>query len=471
VQSETAKTVWCQVGVCEPPVVRATWYVDLQSKWFIVFGSLVAFCILTIFTSAQVMAAERLALVIGNSDYVEITSLPNPRNDAEDVADRLQTLGFKLYAGKAHHNMDERSLLRLISDFAAAADDAEIALLYFAGHGMQFNGDPHLLPVDIPDDKLDVVKSEAISLNSLLAKLEGRAELTIAIFDACREIPDYEQQIRGVTRGGSDVDWRGLSRPRVQLDSTLIAYSGGSGELVAAGDGRNSPYTEQLLSNLSRETLQKKRLDVPSLFAEVSYQFRIRHNGQRPEVINLGVRPNYYYLAELPLIGQSGGTPTVVDSQAPIIYHEPSRSPQKGLMQTFSARVVDQAVTAVYLHYRDAAGRWQQLPMRKTSSSDTYLATVDVAENVAVLRYYVSAVDAFGNVSQRGDRSDPLERLLMSPLSEPARPESESATGGSANRLYWVLGALAVVALIAGSSSSGGGGEADTFNINVPSLP
>ena len=139
-----------------------------------------------------------------------------------------------------HHNLDERALLRQTAGFAEAAEGLEIAFLYFAGHGMQFNGDPHLLPVDIPDDRLSIVRREAVGLNGLLATLAGRAELTIAVFDACREIPDYMEKIKRAVRGGSDADWRGLSRPKVQADSTLVAYLGGSGELVADGTGRNS---------------------------------------------------------------------------------------------------------------------------------------------------------------------------------------------------------------------------------------
>ena len=248
-----------------------------------------------------VHAAGRLALVIGNSEYEEINPLANPANDAEDVAAKLQALGFELYGGKVHHNLDERTLLRQTAGFAEAAEGLGIAFLYFAGHGMQLNGDPHLLPVDIPDDRLSIVRREAVGLNGLLATLTGRAELTIAVFDACREIPNYKEKIKRAVRGGSDADWRGLSRPKVQSDSTLVAYSGGSGELVADGTGRNSPYTQLLLSHLTKEKIQSARLDVPALFAEVSYQFRLKHRGQRPEVINQGVRPNQYYLASLPL--------------------------------------------------------------------------------------------------------------------------------------------------------------------------
>ena len=167
---------------------------------------------------------------------------------------------------------------------------------------MQFDGDPHILPVDIPDDELNVVKRDALGLNGLLDQLSGRADLTVAVFDACREIPNYQREIKKRTRGGSEAGWRGLSRPKVQVSSTLIAYSGGSGELVADGTGRNSPYTGLLLEHLQKSKLRETGYDVPQVFQEVSWAFPQRHSGQRPEVIVQGVRPNAYYLASAPTI-------------------------------------------------------------------------------------------------------------------------------------------------------------------------
>ena len=236
--------------------------------------------------------------MIGNSDYLEISPLVNPRNDAQDVAERLQVLGFTLHGNRVHYNLGERELLGLKETFAATAESAEIAFLYFAGHGMQFDGDPHLLPVDIPDASLSIVQREAVGLNSLLNDLAGKAELTIAVFDACRLIPDFNRQIRRATRGGRESAWRGLSRPTVQMDSTLIAYSGGSGELVADGDGRNSPYTTLLLENLDQEIANPGRNDAANFFSEVAYQFRQQYRGQRPEVIIQGVRPNRFFLSD-----------------------------------------------------------------------------------------------------------------------------------------------------------------------------
>ena len=258
--------------------------------------------LLMLLTSGLANAAGRIAFVIGNSQYVEITPLVNPVNDANAVAGRLQTLGFELHGGRVYHNLTRRQLQRQIKAFARAADNREMAFFYFAGHGMQFNGDPHLLPVDIPnDDDLDIVQSDALSLNKLLATLNGQAKLTIAVFDACREIPSYRSQISRSALGGNTEAWRGLSRPSVAVGSTLVAYSGGSGQLVADGSGKYSPYTGLLLPYLDASVLEQQRLDVPQLFGEVSYQFRLKYNGQQPEVINQGVGPNRFYLASLPV--------------------------------------------------------------------------------------------------------------------------------------------------------------------------
>jgi len=254
-------------------------------------------CLSAIYSSGS-LAANRIAFVIGNGAYKDVAALRNPENDATDVAERLVALGFELHEGKVHYNLSERALLTKFNQFKWSARDAEIAFLYFAGHGMQFDGAPHLLPIDIPDADLNIVKREAISLNSLLDQLDGQASLTIAVFDACREIPEYRRAIQRVTRGGSQSSWRGLSRPSVQMASSLVAYSGGSGELVADGVGRNSPYTKILLRNLDREISGPGRNDAPDFFSEVSYQFRQENRGQRPEVINQGVRPNHYFLSE-----------------------------------------------------------------------------------------------------------------------------------------------------------------------------
>lgn len=433
-------------------------------------------CSAVLVHSQVLYAADRIALVVGNSDYQDINPLPNPRNDAADIAEALVALGFELHAGKVHYDLGERALRSVAARFSREAARAEIAFLFFAGHGMQFDGDPHLLPVDVPDGELTVVKNDAIGLNDLLAGLAGQARLTIAVIDACREIPKYETQIRRLTRGGSDSAWRGLSRPSIKSDSTLIAYSGGSGELVADGDGRNSPYTEVLLAHLAEDKIRQSRLDVPGLFAEVSYQFRLKHEGQEPEVINQGVRPNWHYLADISPFAAGA------DVQGPVVNHVTSEQPLAGLIQTFSAAVTDDvAVEQVVLHYKIDDGLWQQATMSgRGSKAVTYMATVDVGEARKRIYYYISARDTSGNITQRGDRARPLQRYLAGrPATQSAEPQdAEPASlpqdAKSPNYTRILLGVVAAGVVIALAAGGGGDEDAepgDTFNINVPQLP
>lgn len=243
-------------------------------------------------------ASGRLAFVVGNANYKELNPLLNPHNDAEDIAARLQALGFDLYAERVHKDLSERSLQRAFNGFVEQALGKEIALVYYAGHGMQFNGRPHLLPVDAPDAELSIVMNDSISLDWMLGRLDGAAKLTVAIFDACREIPNLENAIAREARRGGAVQFRGLSRPSRGSAPRVIAFSGAFGELVADGSGRNSPYTSVLLEHLDAERIRRSGWDVSDLFEEVAYQVGTRAQGQRPEVINQRVRPNQFYFSE-----------------------------------------------------------------------------------------------------------------------------------------------------------------------------
>jgi len=266
---------------------------------------------------APVLSAERVAMVIGNANYAELKNLDNPYNDARDVADRLKQLGFELLDDEALIDLPERDLWRKVAEFADFARDKEVAFIYYAGHGMQFKS-PHILPVDVPKDNLNLVAQESMSLDDLLKQLDGKAKITLAIFDACREIPEYEDDTRASGLGASE--FRGLQRIRTVGNSRLIAYSGGSGQLVKDGDTRNSPYTTVLLENLDKQRIEGAGWDVRDLFAQVAWEFRQKHDGQEPEVINQGVQPNTFFLTDRPLIDtesnpDSKPLPTAPDSE------------------------------------------------------------------------------------------------------------------------------------------------------------
>lgn len=244
-------------------------------------------------------SGRRVALVIGNAKYQSFNSLSNPDNDARAIAAKLQSLGFDLVAANGQLtytpvlDLTEDNFLLAINNFTHQAQDAEIALLYYAGHGMQFSNAAYLLPIDVPKDNVELIQRHAISLNNILEMLDGKAELTIAIFDACREIPELEPVTRSSGLGRNR--YRGLGRIKADNgshinSSRIIAYSGAAGQLVKDGAGRNSPYTAELLAQID-----KNGQDVGDVFEQVAYNFGQKHGGQKPEMVNQGVPPNRYY--------------------------------------------------------------------------------------------------------------------------------------------------------------------------------
>ncbi len=248
-------------------------------------------------------AQERLALVIGNSDYQQLRTLKNPARDAKAVAKKLRSMGFTLIGRKGKTvsgpvlDLNRRDFFRTVKDFAKAAKGAEIALVYYAGHGMQDSKQSYLLPVDVPKDDVEMVLQDSVGLEGILKRLDGQAKLTVAVFDACREIPELEDSISEITRssGLGATDFRGLARVRSKGRSRLVAFAGAAGQLVKDGTGRHSPYTGLLLQELDKEGAT-----VEQIFQRVAWGYGQRYGGQNPEVLIQGVRPGYFYFIPPP---------------------------------------------------------------------------------------------------------------------------------------------------------------------------
>ncbi len=261
---------------------------------------------------------KRVALVIGNSRYQHLNFLKNPARDADAIAQKLSQLGFTLVdiqgnkTKGAVKNLNQGQFLQAIRHFAKVARGKEIALLFYAGHGMQFAGKPALLPIDIPIDDLELAEKRAIFLEETLRKLDNKAELTVAIFDACREIPDMEQAISDNTRatGYSKNQYRGMQRLLSQSRNRLIAYSGASGELVKDGNGQHSPYTTLLLEQLDKNN------SIEATFQQVAYDLGQQLSSQSPELLIQGVPPNRYFLKAPAVNSEPLYSPPVIPQKA-----------------------------------------------------------------------------------------------------------------------------------------------------------
>jgi len=231
-------------------------------------------------------SASRIALVIGNSQYTQLKPLSNPKNDAQAIGKALRNVGFKLLDNKVLYNLNEMQFLSVIKRFARQAQGTEMALIYYAGHGVQIGSGSYLLPVDIPKN-IELIERRGIALDAVLDKLKGKSALNIAIFDACREIPKLEDE---ANRAGFGSSVRAFGRSHALVGrSQIIAYSTATGEYAKDGSGRHSPYTQALLNQLNTSTL-----DVRDLFDQVAYDVSVK-SGQIPDVVAKAVQPNTYY--------------------------------------------------------------------------------------------------------------------------------------------------------------------------------
>jgi uncharacterized caspase-like protein len=164
---------------------------------------LLFFMIISISFLNNAWADKRVALVIGNNDYQQIKKLDNPIADATAVAKELKKLGFTLIQPVRKHpvqtNLNLSEVIKAKNALKKAAEGADIAFFFYAGHGASLGSHykAHILPVNVDRPTADmtgfeVLTSQSISLDRLLQGLDQRAKLTVAVFDACREIPELE---------------------------------------------------------------------------------------------------------------------------------------------------------------------------------------------------------------------------------------------------------------------------------------
>ena len=203
------------------------------------------------------VAERRVALIVGNSAYSGVPALANPANDAADLATRLGALGFDVRNGT---NLDVASFDQAVREFARTLEGADVALFYYAGHGMQASGENYLLPVDARFDDLSGLKRQAVALSDVMEEMQSRARTALVFIDACRDNP-LADSLRAKTRAVS----RGLARVDVAVKNTLVVFATSPGKVAADGEGRNSPFTKALLDHVDAPGVE-----VESLMKRVS---------------------------------------------------------------------------------------------------------------------------------------------------------------------------------------------------------
>ena len=224
--------------------------------------------------------ARRVALVIGNGEYTRVGRLANPPRDAGAVEAMLKAAGFD--SVRRVDNVGAAAMRRALRDFSDDVKDAEIAVVYYAGHGIEVNGANYLIPVDAALERDRDVEDETVPLDRVSAALEQASLLRLIILDACRDNPF----LRAMSRTTRSIG-RGLARVDAIAPSTLIAYAAQAGATAVDGTAANSPFTAALV----------KHLPTPGL------DIRIALGRVRDEVLKSTANKQ-----DSPLYGALGGT-------------------------------------------------------------------------------------------------------------------------------------------------------------------
>jgi hypothetical protein len=266
---------------------------------------LFAFCTLSLFISPSILAHQRrglsldssgpekrFALVIGNNDY-ETAPLRNTVNDAKDMAQILQDIGFEVIYKE---NISKDDMKRTTRLFGEKIRNGGVGLFYFAGHGLQVKGMNYLVPVDAKLNSEEEAEYECIEVGFVLAQMESaRNDLNIVILDACRNNP-FARSFRSSSRGLAPIN---------APTGTLIAYATSPGSVASDGNGSNGIYTQELLRHI-----RIPNLGIEEVFKRVRISvLKLTQSKQTPWESSSLTRDFYF-------VG-SNATKTPVDTGAP----------------------------------------------------------------------------------------------------------------------------------------------------------
>jgi tetratricopeptide (TPR) repeat protein len=211
---------------------------------------------------AATNAGRRVALVIGNGAYVHVKALPNPPNDARSIAKSLRDIGFAVSDGT---DLDRAAMQKMTRDFLREAARAQVAVVYYAGHGVQIDGRNYLVPVDVQFAAGGNITDGMIDMDTILAGLDDQVRTNILILDACRNNP-LEPKVasagpnRGIEAGSGLAAPTSLGTGATLGAGTLIAFATAPGQVALDGEGANSPFSAALSRHIGTSGLEVQQM-------------------------------------------------------------------------------------------------------------------------------------------------------------------------------------------------------------------
>lgn len=238
---------------------------------------------------SQPAPERRVAFVIGIGAYKNAPKLANPVNDAHAVGEALKRLNFDV---TEVDDPDFRTLTHALRDFGIKASQADVAVVYYAGHGVQVSGTNYLLPADALLERERDLVYEALPLDLFLGEISQAQKLGIILLDACRNNPFVDRLTRSLTISSRGPASAGLARVDNVPRNTLVAMATKVDQTAEDGAGQHSPFAEALLRNL-----QTPGLELSLFFRSVRDDvLKVTSNRQEPFIFSsLGAEPFYFH--------------------------------------------------------------------------------------------------------------------------------------------------------------------------------
>jgi uncharacterized caspase-like protein len=216
------------------------------------YPTIILSLILMLFSADAALADKRVAFVVGNGAYKNVAQLPNPPIDAKAMAATLRNVGFEVIEGT---NLTRDTMTAKLLDFGKKAQGADIAVFYYAGHGIAISGTNYLLPIDADiKSEMDVKLGAAINVDVTLDQTMGDAKVKLVFLDACRDNPFAAKIKANATR--SVAVGQGLAEMK-SGEGTLIAFATGPGQTALDGqEGTNSPFTRALIAHITEPGIE-----------------------------------------------------------------------------------------------------------------------------------------------------------------------------------------------------------------------
>jgi len=250
-----------------------------------------------LFESSHAFAETRIALVVGNSTYQNVPRLNNPNNDARLMADTLRGLGFTLVGGSAQLDLDNASFDNAVRSFGRQLQGAEVALFYYAGHGLQVRGANYLVPINANPEREADLDFELEDVALVLRQMEGSGtRLNLVFLDACRNNPFGGRGLRAMESG--------LAQMRAP-EGTLISFATQPGSVALDGNDGHSPFTNALV-----RTIRKPGLGIFDAMNEVGLAVKQATGGSQQPWFSTSPIGGSFYFASAP-------SATLVPSTAP----------------------------------------------------------------------------------------------------------------------------------------------------------